>query len=576
MRITIGLSWSGIARAAAVAICAIAFGSPAQAERRIALVIGNSAYQHAPRLANPNNDSLDVGERLKALGFTLYGGQDLDRAAVLSQLTAFGRAAETADVALVYYAGHGVQINGQNYLVPVDANVSYEAEADIALVPFNVVMQQLNRGSAVNIAFLDACRDNPFAKELSRTMGTRALGSLGRGLGRTPAVSGSFIAYATQPDNVALDGDGRNSPFTTALLKHIDEPGLSLPDLMIEIRKDVIHATSGKQVPWDSSSLTGRFSFRIEATVEIGTTPSKPAAETPADAKPVDAKTLEFSVWNGIEKSTNPATFEKFLKDFPDGVFASAARERIAGLTAPKSEPVPVPVPQKSRSEACGVAVIDDNFALSKNSAGLPHGLVQIAGPDGGAQFSRKNESRIVYPYARAGLPRSGTLEWKVNVASGYFYSGGKLNPRNACALLFTTDIQNGDVTWPGSAWLYVCDNGDVRFHIAGARYEAGHRPEFKLEAKATPFRYHQWHRIGVSFGNGGRSIMVDGAVVANDADMVQTLAGGGNHQASIDQPTIGESVSGFWPNNQHEGGFEGMVARFRASAAQADWCVAR
>jgi hypothetical protein len=435
-------------------------------------------------------------------------------------------------------------------------------------------MQQLNRGSAVNIAMLDACRDNPFAKELSRTMGTRAIGSLGRGLSRAPSVSGSFIAYATQPDNVALDGSGRNSPFTTALLKFIDQPGLSLPDLMIEVRKDVITATAGKQVPWDSSSLTGRFSFKIEGTVEIAPVGAAPAS--PPAPSPVDPKTLEYSVWSEIQKSRDQAVFEKFLKNFPDGLFASAARERIAALSAPKDAPATPSAPNE-RSQACAhPAVIDDNFAVSKASAGVPHGLQHIPGPDGGAVFSRRNESRVVYPYARSNLPRNGTLEWKVNIAGGYFYSGGKLTQNAGCALIFTTDIQNGDVTWPGSAWLYVCNSGEIRFHIAGARYEAGNRPDFRLEAKSTAFRYRQWHRIGVSYGHQGRSIMLDGVLVASDPDMTQPLGAGGTHTAAVDHPTIGESVSGFWPNNQHEGGFEGTVARFRASATEQDWCLSR
>jgi hypothetical protein len=538
-------------------------------------VIGNSAYQHAPVLSNPQNDSADVGAKLKRLGFQLFGGQNLDRTAMLTVLTTFGRAAETADVALVYYAGHGLQINGQNYLVPVDANVGYEAEVDISLVPFNVVMQQLNRGSSVNIAMLDACRDNPFAKELSRTMGTRAIGSLGRGLSRAPSVSGSFIAYATQPDNVALDGSGRNSPFTTALLKFIDQPGLSLPDLMIEVRKEVIAATAGKQVPWDSSSLTGRFSFKIEGTVEIAPA-TAPSGSSSVQSAPVDPKTLEFSVWSEIQKSRDLAAFEKFLKDFPDGVFASAARQRIAMLSAPTAAPATSPASSETSRACAHPAVIDDNFTASKASAGIPHGLGHVPGPDGGAVFSRRNESRVVYPYARSNLPRTGTLEWRVNIASGYFYSGGKLTQNAGCALLFTTDIQNGDVTWPGSAWLHVCNSGDIRFHIAGARYEAGNRPDFRLEAKSTAFRYQQWHRIGVSYGDQGRSIMLDGVLVASDPDMTQPLGAGGTHTAAVDHPTIGESVSGFWPNNQHEGGFEGTVARFRASRAEQDWCLSR
>ena len=221
-------------------------------------------------------------------------------------------------------------------------------------------------------------------------------------------------------------------------------------------------------------------------------------------------------------------------------------------------------------------ALIDDDFTGSGKTAGIKHGVALATGPNGGANFSRRRESRIVYPYTSTGLPKSGTLEWAINVSGGYFYSGGKLTEHAACALIFTTDIQNGDVTWPGSAWLYVCNNGDIRFHVAGAKYEAGGRPEYRLEAKATAFRYDEWHRVGVSYGSQGRYIMLDGKLVASEVTMTQQLGGGGTHQASIDQPTIGESVSGFWPNNQHEGGFEGTCARFRASDAQQSWCLSR
>ena len=134
---------------------------------RVALVVGNSAYEFAPKLANPSNDANDMTERLKALGFEVIGGTDLDRRSLVEALIKFGRAAEKADVALFFYAGHGLQVNGENYLVPVDAQVEYQAEIDISLVSLSGVMQQLERGSKTNIIFLDACRDNPFEKQLA-------------------------------------------------------------------------------------------------------------------------------------------------------------------------------------------------------------------------------------------------------------------------------------------------------------------------------------------------------------------------------------------------------------------------
>jgi hypothetical protein len=304
-------------------VCWLAAASAAWAEpgeKRVALVVGNGAYRYVPALRNAPLDAADMTAKLRALGFETFGGTDLDRVTLVKALVAFGRAAERADVAAVFYAGHGVQVNGQNYLVPVDAQVEYEAELDVSLVPLELAMQQLRRGSRINIVMLDACRDNPFAANLSRTMGTRAVGALGRGLSRVPAVSGTFVAYATQPDNVALDGDGRNSPFTAALLKHIEKPGLSISDLMIEVRNDVMQATNGKQVPWDSSSLTGRFTFKIEGEVTI--TPEKNASE-------------EMLFWQSVKDSRTAAEIEAYLKRYPAGVFADLARARLAELSRP-------------------------------------------------------------------------------------------------------------------------------------------------------------------------------------------------------------------------------------------------
>jgi len=299
---------------------AAAATAAAEPEKRVAFVVGNGAYRHVSVLRNAPFDAADMTAKLKALGFETFGGADLDRAALVKALVAFGRAAERADVAVVFYAGHGVQVNGQNYLVPVDAQVEYEAELDVSLVPLELAMQQLRRGSRVNIVMLDACRDNPFAANLARTMGTRSAGALGRGLSRVPAVSGTFVAYATQPDNVALDGDGRNSPFTAALLKHIEQPGLSISDLMIEVRNEVMQATNGKQVPWDSSSLTGRFSFRIEGTVTVR--PDTPGAD-------------EMLFWQSVKESRNAGEIEAYLKRYPAGVFADLARARLAELSRP-------------------------------------------------------------------------------------------------------------------------------------------------------------------------------------------------------------------------------------------------
>ncbi len=258
--------WRRLALAAA---CVLALVSPAAAAKRVALVIGNAAYANAPALANPANDASDVAEKLKELGFEVIVGLNTDKRAFDSKLREFSTALESADAAILFYAGHGLQIAGRNYLVPTDAKLERERDVEFEAVSLDFILKQmeLERASQTNIVFLDACRNNPLARNLSRTMGTRAV-SIGSGLAETVAGVGTFISYSTQPGNVALDGNGRNSPFAEALVKRIREQGKSLTSLMIDVRRDVVSATDGKQVPWDHSALTGEFFFDPSAKRE--------------------------------------------------------------------------------------------------------------------------------------------------------------------------------------------------------------------------------------------------------------------------------------------------------------------
>lgn len=302
--------------------------SASLAETRIALVVGNSEYQHVAKLANPRNDAEDLTKKLQSLGFSVSGGVDLDRRSLVEQLIKFGRAAGTADVALFFYAGHGLQVNGQNYLVPVDAMVEYEAEADISLVSLSGVLQQLERGSKTNLIFLDACRNNPFADELARSE-NRSAASIAKGLGRVQTGSGTFIAFATQPDAVASDGSGRNSPFTGALLKHIDAPGQSISDLMIEVRNDVMESTAKKQVPWDSSSLTDRFEFAVNAAPAI------------AQSQAPDTALVEKEAYAQAVEVGSCGALDAFTRRYPDSFYAELAKERaVAACAAPTAEQV--------------------------------------------------------------------------------------------------------------------------------------------------------------------------------------------------------------------------------------------
>jgi uncharacterized caspase-like protein len=229
---------------------------PAHAERRVALVIGNSAYAHVPQLANPKNDAADMAKKLQELGFEVVVGEDLDLSSMRKTAREFTRKIEGADMALFFYGGHGLQVNGSNYMAPVDAQLMSYNDLDYEAFPMDMILTAMERNTKVNLVFLDACRDNPLAENLARSMGTRS-GAVGRGLAKLGSGVGSLIAFATQPGNVALDGDGRNSPFTTALLKHLGTPGQSVTEDLVLVRREVLDATEGKQVPWDNSSLTG-------------------------------------------------------------------------------------------------------------------------------------------------------------------------------------------------------------------------------------------------------------------------------------------------------------------------------
>ncbi len=263
----------GLARLV-IAMCAVAFApSLAAAEKRAALVIGNAAYANAPPLANPRNDATDLANTLESLGFKVLLGLDLGKRSFDQKVRAFADLLEEADTGLLFYAGHGLQVAGQNFLVPVDAKLAKERDLDFDTVRLNFLLRQmeLGREDKTNIVILDACRDNPLTRNLARSMGTRSA-RLGKGLAEVKTGVGTFIAYSTQPGNVALDGTGRNSPFASALVKHMKTPGQPLTSVMVGVRKDVLAATSGRQVPWDHSALIGNFFF-----VPPRNTPKKPA-----------------------------------------------------------------------------------------------------------------------------------------------------------------------------------------------------------------------------------------------------------------------------------------------------------
>jgi uncharacterized caspase-like protein/Tfp pilus assembly protein PilF len=236
----------------------------AHADKRVALVIGNSAYRPQGELTNPRNDATDVAAALKGHGFQVIEGLDLDKVALDRKIRDFAAALVGADVGLFFYAGHGLQVSGNNHIIPVDAELMTESALDFETVRLDLVQKTMERAAATNILIVDACRNNPFTRNLERAMGTRSA-AIGRGLAPVEAGFGTLISFSTQPGAVAADGRGRNSPFTGSLVKHLLSSNEEIMSLLLDVRVDVLRETNRKQVPWEHTALTSRFYFKAGA-----------------------------------------------------------------------------------------------------------------------------------------------------------------------------------------------------------------------------------------------------------------------------------------------------------------------
>jgi uncharacterized caspase-like protein len=237
-----------------VELVLLALPAGAQEQRRVALVLGNAGYASLPPLANAVNDGKAIAARLTEMGFEVVAGFDLTKADTQATMAKFARTVRGADLALFYYAGHGLQVSGRNYLLPVDAVLEDETSLDFEAVSLDFVLRQLSRETKVRLVFLDACRDNPLAAR-----GKTSFSDVGKGLAEVQfqdGGSGTLIAFATSPNEAAYDGDGPNSPFASALLDHLGDENVPLTTVMTRITGDVFKATAGKQRPWINASLT--------------------------------------------------------------------------------------------------------------------------------------------------------------------------------------------------------------------------------------------------------------------------------------------------------------------------------
>jgi uncharacterized caspase-like protein len=278
----------GLFRAAGFAVLALLLTlTAASAERRVALVLGNSQYQHAAPLANPVRDARAMAERLKKLDFEVVSGFDLTKPQTQATIAQFAKQVRGADIALFFYAGHGLQVSGKNYLLPVDAALEDETSLDFEAVSVDFVLRQMSRETSIRLVFLDACRDNPLAEVLAKTAGVNGAGS---GLAEIPIENGgagTLVAFAASPNQLAYDGSGEHSPFTSALLTRIGESNVSITEAMNKVTSDVFKATAGKQRPWINVSLTTEVVLHkvdLNAPLIVGET-SAPQIEGGSDAR---------------------------------------------------------------------------------------------------------------------------------------------------------------------------------------------------------------------------------------------------------------------------------------------------
>jgi caspase domain-containing protein len=281
------------------------FAEACAAEQRVALVIGNGAYRSVPELRNSRNDADDISEQLKRLGFAVIDGRDLDRSAMQSALGRFAQRLRGSDAGLVYYSGHGLQINGQNFLVPVDLKMDSGAFTPFEMVKLDDVVEALSYTDGVRLLVLDACRDNPFANSLAQNKGSRGAGTT-RGLAKIERSQGMLIAYSTQPNAVAADGNGRNSPFTAALVREMQVPGLEVATVFRRVAVNVNRETGGEQTPELSVSLLQDFYLNPQES--------------------------DVSAWQRLGPSASIADLKTFISRFPSSVMVDAARARLDAI----------------------------------------------------------------------------------------------------------------------------------------------------------------------------------------------------------------------------------------------------
>ncbi len=350
-----------------VAVVSISNVAAAPEGKRVALVIGNGAYLNAPKLDNPTFDARAVAGAFRKLGFQVVDGYNLDIAEMRQKVAEFSASLPGAKSAVVYYAGHGVSVDDENYLIPTDIKLRSPTDLDLGAISVSLILKQMKREDRVNVVILDACRDNPFAAALAKSRTRAIIGE--RGLSRIDGdlARGTLIAFASDPKSVALDGPaGQHSPFTEAFLDHVFDSGVSIDTVMSRVRSEVWEKTDHNQLPWVNTSLIGDYALNPQPASQASPEEAADAAKAPSPViAAVAARTQEDLLWESAQHSNLSADYKVYLDAFPNGVFAQMAKNRIEVLQdAGASTAAKVPETVASRdSGASGAAKVPETAA---------------------------------------------------------------------------------------------------------------------------------------------------------------------------------------------------------------------
>jgi Caspase domain/Putative peptidoglycan binding domain len=382
----------------------------ALADKRVAFVVGNGAYKNVAPLPNPAVDAKSMAKLLRNVGFDVVEGSNLTRDKMTEKLLDFGKKAEGADVALFFYAGHGIAVNGTNYLLPVDADLKSEMDVKLgAAINVDLTLEQTMSDAKVKLVFLDACRDNPFAAKIRSAKATRSV-AVESGLAEMKSGEGTLIAFATGPGQTALDGEaGTNSPFTRALLANIATPGAEIQQAMTKVRAQVNEETNKNQLPWGHTNLIG--SVYLNPTAATVTE----ASNTPAVA-PGPASEVELEFWRSIKDSNKPEELNAYLTNYPNGTFKSIALARIASLqdgpsTATRNLTTGSGIDPQTFSEEASQTT-EDQLGLDKSQRRDVQRRLTSLGFDvkANGKFDDTTRTVIVRWQAARGYPKSGYL----------------------------------------------------------------------------------------------------------------------------------------------------------------------